>query len=263
MRTKEKIPSMIEIVFENRNKSYGAFELRSNYNKRLAISFSLTLSVFFLLILFAIIKNKKGIDTINVPMTDVIDISKNFTVEQVRQIQIRQTETSSPIRKFKQAGSFIFVADSIPVGEIVDTTATVSSDTLENNQTVAGVGQVQDTAYTGGIPQVGITTMGLAAVEKVPEFPGGIEKFYKYLINRIRYTKEAKEAGVNARLYVSFVIDQEGLIGEIEIMNTVGFGLESEVQRILNTSPRWSPGLFSGNPVKTKMVLPVSFSILQ
>ena len=80
MRTKEKIPSMIEIVFENRNKSYGAFELRSNYNKRLAISFSLTLSVFLLLILFAIIKNKKGIDTLNVPMTDVIDISKNFTV---------------------------------------------------------------------------------------------------------------------------------------------------------------------------------------
>lgn len=263
MRTKDKFPFMIEIVFENRNKSYGAFELRSKYNQRLVYSFSITLSAFFILILLSVIQNKKATGPLRIPVVDVIDLSKNFSAEQVQQIQIRQTEAGTPFRKLKQSASFVFVSDSIPANDVTDTSLTISVDTLENYNPVSGAGKGTDTTHTLGIPQAGATTLGLAAVEKVPEFPGGIEKFYKFLVNSIRYTREAREAGVNARLYVSFVIDQDGLLGDIEIMNTVGFGLESEVQRILNTSPRWTPGYFSNKPVKTKMVLPVSFSILQ
>ena len=263
MRTKGKFPSMIEIVFENRNKSYGAFELRSKYNQRLFYSFSITLFALLILILISLIQNKKTSAPLAIPIVDILDLSKNFTAEQVQQIQIKQTETGLPSPKLKQTESFVFVADSTHTSEFTDTTFTDVSDTQDNQNTVAGLGNTTDTIHTSGISQPGAATLGLAAVEKVPEFPGGIEKFYKFLINNIRYTREAREAGVNARLYVSFVIDQEGMLGEIEIMNTVGFGLESEAQRILNNSPRWSPGFFSNKPVKTKMVLPVSFSIFQ
>ena len=98
-------------------------------------------------------------------------------------------------------------------------------------------------------------------VEKQAEFPGGSIKMYQFLQENINYPSEAQKANVSGELYVSFVVDKDGSIQEIQILKGLGFGTEEEAIRILRAMPRWRPGKVAGRAVKVLYNLPISFTL--
>jgi hypothetical protein len=92
-------------------------------------------------------------------------------------------------------------------------------------------------------------------IEVKPDFPGGIEKFYKFIGENINYPNE----DLTGSVLVSFVVQKDGTLGEYKIIKDIGYGAGDEVIRVLKKSPRWKPGEQEGVKVRTMFTLPINF----
>ncbi len=96
-------------------------------------------------------------------------------------------------------------------------------------------------------------------VQTRPSFDGGLREFYKFVGKNLKYPDKARRMGIEGKVYVHFVIDKDGSLSDIKIVRGIGAGCDEEVMRIINMSPKWNPGKQRGNPVRVRMMLPISF----
>lgn len=103
----------------------------------------------------------------------------------------------------------------------------------------------------------------LTFAEQMPEFPGGQQAMMTYLGKNIRYPEECKEAGVDGRVFIAFVVDREGLVTEVKVLRGVPAcpALDREATRAVTTMPKWTPGRQNGQPVSVRMTIPVMFKL--
>lgn len=98
--------------------------------------------------------------------------------------------------------------------------------------------------------------------EKMPTFQGGdLMKFREWVQKRLRYPQIAQENGISGRVTLSFVIERDGSLTNIEVLQTPDRSLSEEAIRVLKTSPKWEPGRQRNQPVRVKYTLPVAFQI--
>lgn len=98
-------------------------------------------------------------------------------------------------------------------------------------------------------------------VEEDAEFPGGLEALSKYLSENIKYPQLAKENNIEGRVFVSFVVEKDGRVGNIKILRDIGGGCGAEAVRVVKSMPRWKPGKQRGKPVRSQFNLPVNFNL--
>lgn len=98
-------------------------------------------------------------------------------------------------------------------------------------------------------------------VEDMPEFPGGEAALLKYIAQSIKYPVIAQENGIQGRVTVTFVIDQQGKAVEAQILRGVDPALDKEALRVIGTLPKWKPGKQRGKPVRVKYTVPVLFRL--
>jgi protein TonB len=98
-------------------------------------------------------------------------------------------------------------------------------------------------------------------VEEMPSFPGGEAKLFEYLGKNIKYPQIAKEAGISGIVYVTFVVDSNGNITEVQVLRGIGGGCDEEATRVVKNMPKWQPGKQRGKPVKVRYNLPIRFSL--
>lgn len=98
-------------------------------------------------------------------------------------------------------------------------------------------------------------------VEDMPEFEGGKMAFMKHIAKQVKYPRQAKNLGIEGRVFVEFVIDKEGNITEVKAIKGIGAGCDEEAVRVIKNAPKWKPGKQRGKPVKVKMVLPINFTL--
>ncbi|WP_420576544.1 energy transducer TonB [Ekhidna sp.] len=98
-------------------------------------------------------------------------------------------------------------------------------------------------------------------VEDMPEFPGGDAALLTFIAENIKYPKAAQRIGVEGRVTLSFVIDEQGAITNIEVLKGIGAGCDEEAVRVLKLLPNYSPGKQRGVPVKVRMRIPVNFTL--
>ncbi|WP_431293090.1 TonB family protein [Pedobacter sp. P26] len=99
------------------------------------------------------------------------------------------------------------------------------------------------------------------SIEKQPEFPGGITKFYNYLGGRIKYPKEAQDNNVQGRVFLSFVVEKDGSLTDVQITRGLGSGTDEEAMRVIKESPKWNPGIQNGLAVRVKYNINVNFKL--
>ena len=111
-------------------------------------------------------------------------------------------------------------------------------------------------------------TMGVAsangvysAVEKEPEYPGGIMAFYSFLARTIKYPDDARRDKIQGRVFIQFVVEKDGALTEIKALRGPGHGLDEEAVRAVGLSPQWKPGLQNGVPVRVQFTVPVNFNL--
>lgn len=94
-----------------------------------------------------------------------------------------------------------------------------------------------------------------------PNYPGGQAELMNFVINKLQYPKEAKKQNVEGKVYAQFTVKEDGSLTDIEIVRGIGYGCDKEVIRIIESMPNWEPGTKDGQPIKTKMTLPVVFKL--
>lgn len=99
------------------------------------------------------------------------------------------------------------------------------------------------------------------AVEQVPQFPGGMEAFYKFLDANIHYPQDARDEKKEGRVIVQFVVEKDGTLTDIKIVRGVFPSIDAEALRIIKSSPKWKPGLQNGRMVRVQYSVPIRFSL--
>ncbi len=259
-----------DLIFERKNKSYGAYELRTNYDNRLMRAFALGIGgLLFLAINLYLLNHSNKIVPVKPTMTDGILFSQLFEaqkiiVEPVKQTPRQVVKTQSPIATISDPNAYKPVAVVDPLSQLVKPTTpdpTISTELTATSTTIATI-EGGSGVEAFGIPPVG-TVVSNAVVDQQPEFPGGLESFYKFLSANIRFPAEALREGISAKLFVSFVIDTDGRLISIEFVKKAGYGMENAIEKVLIKSPLWSPGRVKSAKVNTKMILPVAFNLIQ
>lgn len=132
------------------------------------------------------------------------------------------------------AFSFVLIACSQP------------EDRRDITDTVLGK-SVNDSTYT--------------VVDVMPEFPGGNDSLIAYLSTSITYPAPAKSEGIEGKVFVNFIINKDGSIGEVKAMKGPGHGCNEEAVRVISQMPDWTPGLKDGKEVKVSFNIPISFNL--
>lgn len=96
-------------------------------------------------------------------------------------------------------------------------------------------------------------------VEESPQFPGGMEALYQYIGENIQYPKKAREMGIEGRVMLEFIVDKDGSIDDIKVLQGIGAGCDEEAVRVMQQSPPWIPGKQRGRAVKVRMVIPINY----
>lgn len=98
-----------------------------------------------------------------------------------------------------------------------------------------------------------------AGIEVLPEFPGGHKAFGEYFSKNYKYPNVK---GLKGRVFVEFVIEKDGSIGDIKVLRDLGYGTGEEAIRVLKESPLWKPGMQEGKLIRVKYALPINVDII-
>jgi len=99
------------------------------------------------------------------------------------------------------------------------------------------------------------------SIEKVPDFPGGMKKFYEYLGKSIKYPVTAQNNNVQGKIFLSFTVEKDGELNDVQVIRGLGSGLDEEALRVIKGSPKWNPGIQNGDPVRVKYHIAVNFTL--
>lgn len=98
-------------------------------------------------------------------------------------------------------------------------------------------------------------------VEEMPKFPGGEKALMDYVSNNVKYPEEAKNKNIAGRVFVSFVVEKDGSIGEVKVLRGIGGGCDEEAVRVIKEMPKWKPGMQKGKPVRVNYMMPIFFKL--
>lgn len=98
-------------------------------------------------------------------------------------------------------------------------------------------------------------------VDQLPEFPGGMPALMEYLMNNVKYPKDAEKQKVEGRVLVQFVVETDGSISDVKVAKEVFPSLDAEGIRVVQAMPKWTPGKHKGKFVRVQYTLPIVFSL--
>jgi TonB family protein len=98
-------------------------------------------------------------------------------------------------------------------------------------------------------------------VEEMPSFPGGDATLRDYFIKNVVYPDDAKKAGIQGKVYVSFVVDEKGVVTDVKVAKSASPSLDKEACRVITAMPKWNPGKEKGKAVKVQFTMPVNFAL--
>ncbi|UQD56231.1 energy transducer TonB [Flavobacterium sp. K5-23] len=259
--------SWINLVFENRNKEYGAYQLRQENTK--TSLFALFMGLFLCASLLSIPRVLQYFNSENVSQVETTEIlDKIIQVSNILPVIKEKTVLPKAIQqKTVEANPkdqlvnpiIVKAVDATP--DIAKNSEITATKTVTNEGT--GITGINPTASEGTgngsaiVPDNGNAIISSTILDKLPEFPGGMGKFYTY-IGRNFETPEI-EGERSIRIFVSFVIEKDGSMTDIQVKNDPGYGLGKEAMRVLKSlKTKWTPGILNAKPVRTSYSLPIT-----
>lgn len=106
-----------------------------------------------------------------------------------------------------------------------------------------------------------INPLKLRVVEDLPQFPGGAVELMKWLTKTLRYPPQAQKAKIEGKVVVQFIVDTDGTICDLKLVNAVNTYLDREAMRVMRLMPKWTPGLQDGKPCRTMVCIPIVFHL--
>ena len=256
----------LDLVFENRNQSYGAFVLRKNLHRNILIGYVAAIifmsSVLFTMYQFSTISinHIKG-------LFDELPKQVIYEVKPVTPITPPQATTDSKITPTKPNTENLIplVKDSAIDTETKD--KKITSDLISVSQDTSGIGEngkENSSPVTESKNPAGPTEpFSSAVVDKIPEFPGGEPAMIRFIQKNTHVPFEYLDEEISKTVYISFVVDSTGNIYEIKAANTIDAypKLADAARKTVTKMPNWIPGQQHGRNVAVRLTLPIKFSV--
>jgi len=265
----------LDLVFKNRNKAYGAYELRKNNAGTTVKAFLYAAGFFSILLITPWLIHVLSITNPvagNTEQTKIIEVNLLTRIKEVKPETKPITKAlSKPIQhKSIQYAKMIVVPENqaesdIPTQEqlneaVISTTSSNGEESLNLNPI-----DIQETgpAITGNPASTAenIEIHTLDGIENYPVFPGGHSAFIKFLSRNLKYPGSAVEKGIEGKVLISFIIEKNGRLSNIKILRGIGYGCDEEAIRVLEKSPEWRPGIQNKQKVRVAYTLPINFSL--
>ena len=100
-------------------------------------------------------------------------------------------------------------------------------------------------------------------VDEMPMFPGGEAAMMKFVANNVKYPQEAKDKDIAGRVFISFVVEKDGSVSNVEVKRGIGGGCDEEAVRVISAMPKWKPGIKDGKPVRVSYMMPIVFKLTE
>ena len=263
----------IDLVFEGKNETYGAYELRKNTNSRNLKAFIAMVLGIIVIVAIVLLKNTiqeailaNSSHDEELEMAVLVEEKVEAEVERNEPVVFEQQEVVELV-----ASSEKFTApeitDEVPPEEVMR-----GQDDLAQTNTKIGVYQVEGNDEEAGevlkAQQVVVTeqpkeeeTKIFEVVEQMPSFPGGDAALMAFLSKNIKYPVVAEENGIQGRVIATFVVERDGSITDVKVVKSVDPSLDKEAVRVLKSMPKWIPGKQNGSAVRVKYTVPVTFRL--
>jgi protein TonB len=256
----------IDVVFNDRNKAYGAYELRKKNGGRTSRAFLYGAAFFIFVISLPTIINKlEGFipkAPVKVKITDVVltpppvDAKKlppppppeppKPKVDQVK-FPPPIVKPDNEVKEEPPTQKDLKMADPGQKDQKGDPTADIRIDEPVGNSDTKAVTEDENKIFS--------------QVEKQPGFPGGLEAFGKYLSNNIKFPAVDRENGTSGRVICSFVVEKDGSLTDIKAVRSPSQTMSDEAIRVLKKSPKWTPGIQNNRPVRVNYTVPIAFQL--
>jgi periplasmic protein TonB len=258
----------LELVFEGKNKAYGAYQLRQEDDSTIMKAFFISVlflgSLVTVFMLSSFTEPKPLVNPILDDIIHITDVTLPTREVEPKQQQAVETQKQPPIKSKDLLNVTVVKEEDAPQIEITENDNLTSHPDTPN----AGDGPVgPQTPNTGTsliIPtepvDMGNTILTPSAVDKNPMFPGGIEAFLRTVGSKFKTPEVEVEQTI--RVIVLFVIEKDGTLSNITVPKNPGLGMGEEAIRVLKSiKTKWEPGMYKGKPVRTSFSLPIVVNI--
>ena len=257
-----------DLIFEGRNKDYGAYKMRARAARRL--NFSVVLVIVIAAVGFSIPRlitmvtpEKKEV------MTEVTTLSQ-LEEPEVKQEEVQKVQPVAPPPPALKS-SIKFTAPVIKKDEeVADEDQMKSQEELTESKVTISIADVQGTDEEGGVLVEDLKQVVTEApveeevfdmVEQAPQFPGGQAELMSWLGKNIRYPVIAQENGIQGRVICQFVVGSDGSVRDIKVVRSLDPSCDKEAVRVIQSMPKWIPGRQNGKAVSVRYTLPVMFRL--
>jgi periplasmic protein TonB len=256
-RNEIRVPAFDDIIFENRNKEYGAYDLRKRYKSTTILSI---LSVItFCALLFTLISALTPDEVIAEPEKRIIIVvTPDNTIDPNKIVQ------PPPEKPVQVPAQNRYVAPDVASDSSVKTSYLLTTE--EINLTTKD-GDVNDTTNKINFEQPAYEIPDepptiFVKVEEMPEFPGGDKALLEFIAKNTIYPDEALKNNIQGRVILKFVVNPSGAVDRIEILRSIDPLLDQEAIRVVGSLPKFKPGKQRGVPVPVWYSVPVNFQLI-
>jgi len=257
--TKEKIraPVFDDIVFEYRNKEYGAYRLRKNYNRNVIIALFIGVVIMATAIITPYL-NAKALESRQKRAERQVDIQME-NLDTPNETVAPPPPPPPPPQDVVQQARYVppVVVDSIKPEEAQQLmTADEAQVEVRNEEVVEVVEQVKEE-----VQEEEPEPEPFVVVEEMPMFPGGDAELLKYIAEHTNYPEVAKENNIQGRVIVRFCVTSKGGVNQVSVLKGVDPELDAEAVRVVNSLPPFKPGKQGGKPVPVWYMVPITFTL--
>ena len=265
-----------DLLFENRNKEYGAYVLRRQTSNRNVASI-LAILVFVAAIVGLLVA-KSAYDDYKrklLPAYDnaiIVSALPNKAPEVKRAEPVRQEDVEKVVKEV--ISSIKFTAPVIRKDsevdpdeemrtqeELMSSKLTIAVFDVISNSETGEVLRAKEALVTETVKPKEEENKIFTIVEQMPSFPGGDAALMQYLAKNIKYPAVAEDMGIQGRVICQFVIERDGSVSDVRIARGVDPSLDKEAMRVVSAMPKWIPGRQNGQFVRVKYSLPVNFRL--
>jgi protein TonB len=251
-----------DILFEVRNKDYGAYQLRKRYNSVMTAGIIFSSVLFSVLVILPFILTPRSE---NVIRGGIMSVQVNMANLEPPEDRIIVPPAPPP----PEAARIQEIVKYVPP-VVVDSVISMEQQLLTNDELliqsdidpleISGTGSGNDPLFA----QDGIGTDSeepFIMVEVMPSFKGGdIGTFRQWVQNRTYYPQEAIDRRIRGTVFLTFIVEKDGSVSNVTVMKGVDPLLDNEAVRAISESPKWTPGLQRGQPVRVRFQIPMNFS---
>jgi protein TonB len=258
----------LDLVFDDRNKEYGAYNLRQHYASNMVKAMGITFFSIAVLCAASIILNSAK------PIIHRTPVDITPPVLPVQPPVKRVEPPKAPERLKPEVLKTVATIKDVPPVVVIDTKAEkpVKNDDLNGpvaigQTTLKGEGgvnvdiPVDKPAGGGDGPAIDNTVHPDFGLDVMPEPVGGANAWSKFLNKNLRFPAGAQEDGISGKVFLSFIIEKDGHLSNITVDKPAGHGFDEEALRVLKLAKAWKPGMQNGQPVRVKYSIPINFQL--